>query len=396
MRSTVYHIKLINCLFLCVFNGFVVFSQTKVKTIHLEKGIENHKSISLSELAADIQYIPLETNSNCLLGDSPRIQLSENEIFVATQMEHLFRFSKKGKFLNEVGKMGRGPGEFTKVINYILNNESKKVIINDTPFGNKVIAYDFEGKFIAEFKVDIHSMCIEPFETDNIFLHNMYYTKLEKGKKTNEIEIFSKSGKKIGTFPSSADPAKKYGISFIPPSGYNYMGELHYKPAESETLFTIPDVKTKLPKYFFDLGKFKRPNEADEFRNRKTQNTVAIMDLWETANYLFFTCTGKEQRQKLLYYKNSEESCNVVWKGKTGIKDDIAGGLPFWPYLFSDTNNKKQLVDFVFPYELKEHLKTEYFKEMCKSSVRAKKLKELVDNVNEFDNIIIRVVTLKN
>lgn len=371
------------------------FSQSEVKRIDIEKGIRNVQNIQLSTLASDIQYIPLETNSKCLLGDSPRIQLTENEIFVATAMEHIFRFNREGKYLNEIGKIGRGPGECVRMINYILNDKERKVIVNDAPFGNKIVTYDFEGNFIDKFNVKISSMVIEPFLDNNILLQNMYYTRLVKGEKINEIEIYSSRGKKINSFPSSADPSKKYGMSFIPPVGYNFQNTFHYKVAESDTLYTIPDIKTKTPKYIFDMGNKRRAEEADEFKDLKIKNTVAIMDLWETKSYLFFTCTGNENRQSVLYNKPGNSASNVIWKNKPGLEDDIAGGLPFWPYLFTDSNNEKLLIDFVFPHELLAHTKSEYFREKCKTSDKAKALKELCGKINDSDNIIIRIVTLK-
>ncbi|MGV8138512.1 MAG: 6-bladed beta-propeller [Mangrovibacterium sp.] len=365
-----------------------------MKEINLGKWIDNVKNVPLSTLAKDIQYIPLETNQNCLLGESPRIQLCDKEIFVATNMEHLYRFDKDGRFLNEIGRIGRGPGECTKMINYIIDEKERKVYINDSPFGEKIVSYDFNGNYLGHFKVKTSSMVIEPFNGDYILLQNMFYTHLEKGTRVNEIEIYSNKGKMISSFSSSADPSRKYGTPVIPAIGYTFQNIFHYKAPTCDTLFTFT-LNTKIPKYFFNMGSRRRPEDADELKNRKIKNTVAIMDIWETPQFMFFTCTGEESRQDILFCKTESTTSNVIWKDKSGLEEDIAGGLPFWPYLFSGSKNEKILIDFVFPHELIAHTHSKFFQERCKISAKAKALNEMCSRMNESDNLIIRMVVLK-
>jgi len=61
----------INLVIFCAYS----YSQPKLLTIDLEKGIENDGSVTLSTIASTIEYIPIETNARCLLGQSLRIRL---------------------------------------------------------------------------------------------------------------------------------------------------------------------------------------------------------------------------------------------------------------------------------------------------------------------------------
>lgn len=377
-----------------LFQYSIIYSQPALKRIDFEKGIRLTENIPISEVATNIQYIPLETNIKCLLGQSPRIQITDHNIFISTDMEHLYRFSRNGKFINEIGRVGKGPGEYNKIINYVIDEKNQNIYINDSPFGKKILCYNFEGRYLQKFKLDMNSMVIETFY-DNIMFHNMYYTHREIGKQTIEIGIYNKKGEVIKLFPSTSDPLKKYGVSVIPAIGYTFQNAFYYKAPYCDTLYSISNLKIKSPEYFFDMGKTGRPVDADELKNRKIQNTVAIMDICETPRFLLFTCTGESNRQNILYNKTDRSVSNIVWKNMAGFEEDISGGLPFWPYLYSDSRNEKLLVDFVLPQDLIAHIQTEYFKEKLNSSTQTKALKEMCDKMNESDNLVIRIVTLK-
>lgn len=377
-----------------LFQYSIIYSQPNLNKIDFERGIREIKNVPLSEIATNIQYIPMETNIKCLLGQSPRIQITDHYIFISTDMEHLYRFSRNGKFLNEIGRVGRGPGEYVKIINYIIDEKNENIYVNDSPFGKKIICYNFEGKYLQKFKLDMNSMVIEFFYNDIMF-HNMYYTHREIGKQTTEIGIYNKRGDIIKLFSSTSDPLKKYGISIIPAIGYTFQNVFHYKAPFCDTLYSISNLKIKSPEYFFDMGKAGRPIDADELKNRKIQNTVAIMDICETPRFLLFTCTGEKNRQNILYNKTDRSVSNVTWRNTAGFEEDISGGLPFWPYLYSDSGNEKLLVDFVLPQDLIAHMQTEYSKEKSSSSIQTKTLKEMCDKMSESDNLILRIVTLK-
>lgn len=93
----------------CVFH-FRILAQT---TIDLAKSIKYEpKIILLSEIASDVQYIPLETNDNCLIGGELNISISGNDIIAADhQTRSFYRFNNSGKYINKIGNQGQGPGE---------------------------------------------------------------------------------------------------------------------------------------------------------------------------------------------------------------------------------------------------------------------------------------------
>lgn len=63
--------------------------------IDIEKSISNIKSIPLSLVGQEIEFIPLETNPNCLLKNIRQIALSDSFIFVCG-INKLLQFDRYG------------------------------------------------------------------------------------------------------------------------------------------------------------------------------------------------------------------------------------------------------------------------------------------------------------
>ena len=102
---------------------------------------------------ADISYIPLETPEGKVLGNVRLVNrfLTEDDIFLGDGQ--IFRFDKTGRFLNTIGKIGRGPGEYTFLHNFCLDENKRQVYIL-AGFERKMIVCDYDGNFIREFRIN--------------------------------------------------------------------------------------------------------------------------------------------------------------------------------------------------------------------------------------------------
>ena len=65
--------------------------------IDLEKGIDNINSIPLSTLGSKLEYIPLETNPECLVQSIFKISVTDSFIFVADYNLRVLLFNITGK-----------------------------------------------------------------------------------------------------------------------------------------------------------------------------------------------------------------------------------------------------------------------------------------------------------
>ena len=55
-------------------------STSALAIIDIASGIEHLTTLKASDIVTDIQYIPLETNDNCLVSGSPSIQVFNNKM----------------------------------------------------------------------------------------------------------------------------------------------------------------------------------------------------------------------------------------------------------------------------------------------------------------------------
>lgn len=112
-----------------------------------EDNVQKVQSLPLSDAVQTIDIIPLEATDESILSDITDVQVTASDIWVrVTKDQSIFRFSRSGKFLNKVGKIGQGPEEYTQLWDFIVDDEKKEVTVISTISGVKV--YDYEGNYI--------------------------------------------------------------------------------------------------------------------------------------------------------------------------------------------------------------------------------------------------------
>lgn len=101
------------------------------------------KPMLLSDFVEDLKMVRLDSsNPDVFLGQTSRLYFSKNYIAVFQSKKPLLLFCKKtGKFLTEIGKVGRGPGEYTMGIGDVIIDEA-----NDRIYLNKFAFYFTYGK----------------------------------------------------------------------------------------------------------------------------------------------------------------------------------------------------------------------------------------------------------
>ena len=65
-----------------------------------------------------------------MLGEIRRIQVTDHNIWIDHGREfNIYRFSRSGKFLNKIGSIGQGPGEYTTYSTFLVDEDKKEVYI---------------------------------------------------------------------------------------------------------------------------------------------------------------------------------------------------------------------------------------------------------------------------
>ena len=100
--------------------------------INLYEACKNKLSeIPISQFAEDVEFIPLETTDDCLIGDACIVSsITQKDIFIF-DYERCYHFDRDGKFLNTIGAKGNGPGEYTKPMKCIVDTLNQWVYFPD-------------------------------------------------------------------------------------------------------------------------------------------------------------------------------------------------------------------------------------------------------------------------
>ncbi len=91
-----------------------------------------------------LEYIPLETDSRCLVHTIAVLHVSDSLIFVGDYYLGLYVFDRRGKFLRKNGSVGRGPGEYMRLYDFAVDHKNKEISVLS---GRELFVYDFDGKF---------------------------------------------------------------------------------------------------------------------------------------------------------------------------------------------------------------------------------------------------------
>lgn len=119
------------------------------------------------------------------------LEIYKGKLFVLD--EGVIKVLKDGKYLNKIGKVGQGPGEFTQLIDFKVKNDLMYCLDGG---GGKVEKFNLDGKYLDGFKIEIAS----PFQLeigDKIYIHHIgmieYLINVYKWGKGNPEKSFLKA-----------------------------------------------------------------------------------------------------------------------------------------------------------------------------------------------------------
>lgn len=125
------------------------------------------ESYAFDSLIDDISYIKLETNDDCLIGNIHQILCSKDYIFVLDMFvaNAVFCFDKQGNFVRRIGKVGQGPGEYTRLCKMCLTSDQKQIVLYDW---TRLHYYDLKGNHIKDVSPGFYVNDIELINDDFI------------------------------------------------------------------------------------------------------------------------------------------------------------------------------------------------------------------------------------
>lgn len=311
--------------------------------INLDPALKSNEEVLLSNYASAVDYIALETQEGIVLPGVNFISLKvfDNEFFVcnmkmSTYNEACYRYTNEGKYLNSVGIKGRAPGEFAVISNLDVDSKEKLVKVYDM---NKLVAYDFSGKFVHE--------------TNKDSLSEEEAVKCAMGKPSDE---------------------------FI----YKNYQEASVIRGENDTIRNIDGTI----RYILDYGTYKiRDGEQENVKlltqkYMETKNFVKLDILFSVKG--FPNLSQRERFCEVVFDKKTREAKSIKSNENfpfDGFVNDIDGGAPFLPTYAAD-NKMYQILDAVT------------FIDVAKAST-SEKMKNVAAKLTPESNPVVITATLK-
>ena len=129
-----------------------IMLSSEIAKINIDPDSKSQSSLTLNDLIESIEYIPLETKDECVIGTISRnfhFEISDNYILVqCSNSGRFYLFNRKGRFIAQISDIGEGPGEYLRTTKpYFIDEENKQILLFALN-PDRYIYYDMTGKHI--------------------------------------------------------------------------------------------------------------------------------------------------------------------------------------------------------------------------------------------------------
>ena len=406
--------------------------------IQVDEGLTNKvDELLLSDVAQDIDIIPLETRKESVIGYVFNMAVGEDDI-ILNELNRVSRFSKHdGKFINNIGEFGTGPSDFYYCGGVGLNEDRQYVYLFTSP---EIKTYDLNGKFLSTVKIakpgtqwDAEANPGADTRTYLYFngkhvIRRMLPT-FDDSKSLWQLGMTDTTGRYIAKYSEPACVAYEEGMNrnnsggkgFEPeqvryfwgansPVINRYYNHVNCLFDSNDTIYRYSEKESRLtPRYILRCGT--RPTFQEMHVMGKSYDYfhhAFVKDVLETKDYMFLI-TEKDRSSFLQRVDKKtgaivsienvgelkESSLMKVIQRKVkqpGFTNDLCGGLPFFPR----NQNDRQWVAL---YEAADLLEQVDIDELKKTDVilpeKREQLIRMLKNMKEDDNPVVMVVTLK-
>ncbi len=303
--------------------------------IDIEKNIDNVKELPVSLIAKNLEYIPLETKKNCLLRKVSKLVFTDSFIFVS-DFNKLLQFNRKGKFIRQIGKNGKGPGEYVYVMSFDIDYYSNQVYIMD--YSPRIEVFDFSGNYIRQFdRSKIISYQFLGFDKDKLIFH---FANMPKHYDPTEVSLMitDTKGNPLKEFKNYKKRKSKPGIMVSESPLYSYNNKFYFMEFLNDTLFSVEEDKLK-PYAIIKLGNWKMdpdPTCKDKKEIKELESKLWITRIIENEKFLFINMEfGFNDSLKFCAFNKRKGELTVL--RNSSLQNDIDGGFSFLPkYIYND------------------------------------------------------------
>ena len=405
-----------------------------IPVINLSKSVSNVSSLPLSGAASDVDIVPLEVTDESLLGEIYHLQITEKDIWVHHYKDkRICRFSRSGKYLNKVGKIGQGLGEFIQLSDFFIDEGRREIYIISASRG--VFVYDFDGNFKRQpTKTIVETMFGSVFNQFMIYNNHFFilqnlplYREIPKDSLWS-LALVDSSYQKRKIFKNPVHIGKEdqiiknrvqmnYMFNYWLESTTNidtYNNQLTFKFPDTDTIYNYDSTKEELvPQYAIFTDEEKGDYEYTHlwFRERKAFDYFSIHSYYSTKENIYLVGSKGEEVYTYCYNKEDKNVRLQKRQGEITERDVPWFSIPFrrmeCPFVLSNDlcggnftvdfrSSGKYWVDILDTGSEENRIDIDQIKASTVIDESQKgKLVKVFENVTEESNPILLIATLK-
>lgn len=302
--------------------------------IKIPDNLHTKRELKISAFADTVTYVALETNSDCLLSKIEDVKTKGDKLFIRSDKDEILVFTESGRFLNKVGKKGKGPNEYYSLIHYAINDSN--VFILD--YAQRITVYKHTGEFERYMKLRRQASRIILLENKGIACY------IPDSQFNVEDDLYNwlitdYQGDSIGTIktPKIRDQSgkKKHVSNHFVLTDVSCQHAFTFKEVFNDSLYFIDPASLKARVYsYIDQGVHRMNMEKTFEQVAYSKHNMRINKIAEIPGYVFISykcmCQGNDITHHAVYDKRERLFYNLDDRNhEEHIENDIYEGLNF-------------------------------------------------------------------
>lgn len=348
----------------------------------------------ISSLIDSVRYVKLELTDNSMIGDLTKILIFEDKIYALdTKTSSLFVFDMNGKYLSKIHNVGPGPEEYTQLDFFTIDKGKRHIILTDL-VGYWVMRYDFEGNFISRQKIPFWIRDIAPISNGGFVFYMNYINNSRRFEKEfNFYYMDSLLQIKKAYFPYETFKIGLAARIFRSPAEgvfFDFGDFFNFATAYNDTIYKV-NIDGLIPNYVFDFQEKKinpsifYANEEEILKYLKKSDFRSVSYFYENDSLINFETLYGAQTWTGFYNKQSGHIINSAIF--------LNGGISFYIrnlYMYKGWHVGCMPLDVLLSE--KEWLD----KRISKEEIGREQIIELLNNISDDDNTVLKFYKLKD
>jgi hypothetical protein len=264
-----------------------------------------------------LEYLPLETTAESLIGEISKIIIKHNRIFIGDFFiaKALFVFDMQGKFLFKVGRRGNGQGEYINLFDFDVFSNGD-IYLWDAVVG-KFLVYDKNSLYRRDVKMEYKflSFCIV---NDKLYFAPQIRN---DGTIASNLALYEYAKKECVTIiPERGEVYDNLHLARYSPYSFFYSDtSVYYTPQFSDVIYVIDSMVH--PAIRLNNIQLPPQNVIEQWNTHYDQppNTLAqysqylkgVVYIFETSSYITFSAV-MEYHKQIVYCKKTHRNFSVL------------------------------------------------------------------------------------